>query len=378
MNHHATTSPAASNSDRLLTSVAYLSWLAVLLERFAVRGPTPRFALFAVLMLAQLVAMWAYMRHEREDPWSPWALALLAPAVMLTGNGGGATAIVVIAAAQIAYSGEGRRQWWQLGMMNAVLLAGMLWLWPGREALFNFPVFLGFQCFAVLCMRYARRAQLAAEELRMVNASLLATRSLLEESARDQERLRLSRELHDIAGHKLTALKINLEVWRRAHPESAPEIDTAIVVSDELLRDIRGVVAQLRAHDGIDLERALRALAAQWPRPRVELELEADLRVPSLEQAEALLRIAQEAITNAARHGQASAVRLALSADADGLQLLVEDNGRGLPAHWRAGNGLRGMQERLAALGGSLDVNNREPQGLKLRAQLPAPAGGLT
>lgn len=362
--------------DRTLTLVAYLSWLAVFVERLFARGLTPRFALFAGLMLAMLAVMWWFMRSDGRPVLSTWLLALLAPAIMLAGTGGGSTAMVVIAAAQIGFTGEGRLQWAQLSLMNLVLLAGMVWLWPTRDALLNFPVFLGFQCFAVLCMRFAQRAQHAAEALRVVNASLLATRSLLEESARDQERLRLSRELHDIAGHKLTALKINLEVWRRAQVQSAPEIDTAIVVSDELLRDIRGVVAQLRAHDGIDLARALRALAAQWPRPKVELDLDAELRVPSLEQAEALLRIAQEGITNAARHGQASLVRLVLRGDGEGLQLVVEDNGRGLPAQWQAGNGLRGMQERVAALGGTLQVLPATPQGLRLQAALPSAAAG--
>lgn len=370
--------PVEPTEDRWLRTVAYLSWLAVFVERLFARGLTPRFALFTVLMLAMLGAMWWFMRTEGRPALAPWLLALLAPAVMLVGQGGGSTAMVVIAAAQIGFTGEGRLQWAQLGTMNAVLLAGMLWFWPTRDALLNFPVFLGFQCFAVLCMRFAQRAQLAAEALRVVNASLLATRSLLEESARDEERLRLSRELHDIAGHKLTALRINLEVWRRAQRQSAPEIDTAIVVSDELLRDIRGVVAQLRAHDGIDLARALRTLAAQWPRPRVELELDAELRVPSLAQAEALLRIAQEAITNAARHGQASSVQLSLRADEHGvLRLTVEDNGRGLPAQWQAGNGLRGMQERVAALGGHLELANRRSQGLRLEATLPPAAAVL-
>src|SRR3546814_21174463 len=73
-------------------------------------------------------------------------------------------------------------------------------------------------------MRYAAQAQAMSEELRAVNADLLATRELLAESARDNERLRLSRELHDIAGHKLTALKINLAALAREARDEAERV----------------------------------------------------------------------------------------------------------------------------------------------------------
>lgn len=361
------------NHDSRLDWIAYLTWTAVCIERFAVRGWSERMAWFGLFMLVFLWAMWRHMREGEHIQWPQWLLALSAPGVMVMGAGGGAAAMVVMAAAQLAYTGEGRRQWLQIGLMNLLLLAGMGWFWSWRDALANFPIFAGFQGFAVLCMRFARRSELAAETLRTVNASLLATRSLLEASARDQERLRLSRELHDIAGHKLTALRINLEVWRRAHPETASaEIDTAIAVSAELLRDIRGVVAQLRAHDGIDLAQSLRTLAAQWPRPQVQLELDPQLRIGSLAQAETLLRVAQEGITNAARHGQASKVRLRLNLSESGeLKLEIEDDGRGCPAQLQIGNGLRGMRERLDALGGTLDIGAASPHGMRLTASLP-------
>ena len=88
---------------------------------------------------------------------------------------------------------------------------------------------------------------------KQTNAHLLATRSLLEESARDHERLRLARELHDVAGHKLTALKLNLTALERSGDARRANLDQrASQLATELLDDIRGVVAQIRQHDGLD------------------------------------------------------------------------------------------------------------------------------
>ena len=71
-------------------------------------------------------------------------------------------------------------------------------------------LYAGFQSFAALCAHYARSAEAARDQLALVNADLLATRALLADSARDAERLRVARELHDVAGHKLTAMTLNL------------------------------------------------------------------------------------------------------------------------------------------------------------------------
>src|SRR3546814_6587710 len=103
-------------------------------------------------------------------------------------------------------------------------------------------------------MRYAAQAQAMSEELRAVNADLLATRELLAESARDNERLRLSRELHDIAGHKLTALKINLAALAREARDDDERVRLCARLADELLAEIRGVIEQMRTDDGIRSE----------------------------------------------------------------------------------------------------------------------------
>lgn len=141
-------------------------------------------------------------------------------------------------------------------------------------------------------------------------------------------------------------------------------------LADELLGDIRAVVGELRRHDGIDLGDALETLSRYVDMPRVHVVVAPDAKVGDLPSAEALLRCAQEALTNAVRHSGASDVWLRLERDGGRVRLNVSDNGRGeLPL--RFGNGLTGMRERLVALGGGLEVSGNPGGGLHLEARLP-------
>jgi signal transduction histidine kinase len=197
---------------------------------------------------------------------------------------------------------------------------------------------------------------------------------LLAETARDSERLRLSRELHDVAGHKLTALKLNLAALAR-DPRFATDEQVRLCsrLADELLADIRGVVMQMRQDEGLDLGAALQALATPFPRPSMHLQIEPQARVASLAQAEAVLRAVQEGLTNAVRHSQAHNLWVVLRRDGGNLRLDIRDDGRGA-GDLSAGNGLRGMRERLEGVGGGLDVSRTDTGGVHLQAWLPVAA----
>lgn len=243
------------------------------------------------------------------------------------------------------------------------------------RALFTVAVYASFQVFALLMAWYALRAERGNRELVQVNAHLLATRSLLEEGARDGERLRLSRELHDVAGHSLTALKLHLELAQRLpDPDQRRQrVEQALALAEGLLEDIRGVVGQLRRYDGIDLPAALAMLCAGFPGVEVELKVAADLRLGQVERAEALLRVVQEALTNAVRHGRARRIAVLVQRDGDRVRVRVADDGRGrLPL--QHGNGLTGMAERLASHGGTLQLAaSGAGTGLRLDADLLDP-----
>jgi signal transduction histidine kinase len=246
-----------------------------------------------------------------------------------------------------------------------------------REAGFRQPLLIviiygGFQAFAALTAHYARSVEVARDALVRVNADLLATRALLADSARDAERLRLARELHDVAGHKLTAMRLQL---RRLAADPAlrqrEEVLAAEQLSAELLGDLRNVVQSMRDDRGLDLATALQALASPFPRPRLRLHIDPQVRIVDPLMAEAVLRIAQEALTNAARHGDAEHVDITLAREDDQLRIDIEDDGR-RAERIREGNGIAGMRERLAALHGKLELGRGTRGGMHLIARLPA------
>jgi len=234
--------------------------------------------------------------------------------------------------------------------------------------------YLGFQAFALVTCNALMQVMEARDTAQQVNAELIATRKLLGEGVRAEERLRLSRELHDIAGHKLTALKMQLALLRRqAPPEQSVALGESEKLAGDLLTDIRGVVSALRQHEGVDLQKALAALDPGLPRPRVTFELDPDVRIADMRRADALLHCAQEGLTNALRHSGANVVRVALKRSSEGVTLTVEDDGGGNARGVQPGNGLRGLRERVEEVGGRLQIGDRRPSGLSLQALIPDP-----
>lgn len=363
-----------------LALASYLAWAAVWVSvtgRFGV--PDAGFGWPSELILWAFLGAWLTClmlespAHRWLGPVAAGLLALLSLALLWLGRSGSSPILLVLVASMLAVHLGQRSVWPALLALNLVFAGLLYWRWslPLVYLLPTVAAYGAFQVFAVLVLRYAEQARSMADQLQQTNAHLLATRALLSETARDQERLRLSRELHDVAGHKLTALKLNLRSLRR-RPELADvaELATAEDLSSELLDDLRAVARQLRSHDGIDLTEGIRELARPLPRPELVVELEPGLRIPKAEQAEVLLRVVQEGLTNIARHGQAEQAWLTLSRHNGELLLELADNG-----HWhestRPGNGLTGMRERLEALGGNLSLSRAGQGGLKLSARLP-------
>lgn len=272
--------------------------------------------------------------------------------------------------------------WPPRAFVAALLATNLVAWWILHDAGFRSPLmsvvlFACFQLFAVLTVHYARSAEASRDALALVNADLLATRALLADATRDAERLRMARELHDVAGHNLTALTLNLRALA-ADPALAPreELRTAQAAAARLMGDIRGVVHALRDARGLDIATALQALAAPLPRPRLQLAIADDVRIEDAVMAEALLRTVQEALTNAARHGSADTLHVQLRHQAGALQLAIHDDARAArnsaPLH--EGHGLTGMRERIAALGGHINIA-RSGGGLRIDATLPGTGG---
>lgn len=358
---------------------AYITWLAVLLElldtkpaRFLDGERTTALALM-VVFLVTFVAKGLFTPNRSH--WSDYpllaaeGLAVLALCVVWPRSVAPVLTIVFIADCAMLL-----RAPVLIGVgvaLNVALWSVVAMSWNMSKPSQFLLVYIGFQLFAALTAWYARRAEQTAKDLQQTNAHLLATRSLLEESARDHERLRLARELHDVAGHKLTALKLNLTALERSGDHGAqPSIKVASQLATELLDDIRGVVAQIRQHDGLDLRQALTQLIAPLPSPRIHLEVGEDARVDNVAQAETLLRVVQEALTNVVRHSHAANAWIALKRDGEVVRLSIRDDGRGI-VPLREGFGLEGMRERLASIGGVLAISQTSGGGVTLDISAP-------
>ncbi|MBS0571468.1 MAG: sensor histidine kinase [Proteobacteria bacterium] len=239
------------------------------------------------------------------------------------------------------------------------------------DALLQSGLYFGFSGFTFVTSLVARQQADSREEQRRLNSELRATRTLLTESSRIGERMRISRELHDLVGHHLTALSLNLEVASHLVSGNAKEhVRQAQSVAKLLLSDVREVVSQLREDDAIDLTEALKTLVEGVPGLVIHLQLPPRFSVDDPRRAQVLLRCAQEIITNALRH--ANARNLWLSFERDGAELAIhaQDDGRGAD-ELHHGNGLTGMRERLAQIGGRLNITTARNSGFALDAWLP-------
>jgi two-component system sensor histidine kinase UhpB len=180
-------------------------------------------------------------------------------------------------------------------------------------------------------------------------------------TAQEDERRRLARELHDEIGQSLTALMLDSA---RAANQAPPELTAELREIQESIRQLsdhlRDIVRGLRpeALDDLGLRSALLSLGAEFAQ-RSGLEVIRDIGrdLPALapEVELAVYRIAQESLTNAARHADASRVEISLSSD-DEMQLTVRDDGRGLRGR-SPGSGIEGMRERARLVRGRLEIN---------------------
>lgn len=208
----------------------------------------------------------------------------------------------------------------------------------------------------------------------------------------EQERRAIARELHDELGQSVTAIRsMALSIAQRMAALDAQSEQAARLIAEEssrLYAAMHGLIPRLAPMvlDTLGLAAALKDLVVRTHRshPGVQIDLQLDLAdaVLPADAALALYRAAQEGITNALRHGQASRLRLRLQASADPVTLDLTDNGVGLPAAAApsgaernpasAHYGLRWLAERAEGLGGKLSVCNTHPHGVQLRMSLPA------
>jgi signal transduction histidine kinase len=221
--------------------------------------------------------------------------------------------------------------------------------WSLRPALMLVPPYFGFQ---------------------LLGFATIASMGKLAAATREVERLRMSRDLHDALGHRLTALTLNLETaMRRTSNEEAREsIETARMLAHDLLGDVRDIVEGARG-DG-DITSGLERLIDSIPRPHVHLQVGSRLDIDDPQRRQVLLRTVQEIITNAARHSEAANLWIVIDREAGELRIRAHDDGRGAAGD-AAGFGLRGMRERVESSGGKLTTGSAPGRGFEVVASIP-------
>ncbi|MHC1652729.1 sensor histidine kinase [Stenotrophomonas maltophilia] len=319
------------------------------------------------------------LRSDSHTSWLDRGLLLLltisALGVSFLSGSGLGSILMMVAAGVIPWMLSVRLGvlWLLVSQLAVAPVYYMLLRFPLFEAVMQSLLYGGFSMFIFVTSLVARQQTEARDEQRRLNSELRATRALLAESARVNERTRISRELHDLLGHQLTALTLNLEVaGHLAEGQALDHVKRSHALAKLLLGNVREVVSQLRETGAIDLAAALRPLTENVPSLDIQLEIDDPLNVEDPQRAHVLLRCTQEIITNTVRHAGARHLWIKVYREApDRVVVEARDDGAGAEMV-NVGNGLRGMRERLQQCGGQLQIETRPGEGFRVRATVPA------
>ncbi|GAA1715059.1 sensor histidine kinase [Propioniferax innocua] len=289
------------------------------------------------------------------------------------------------------------RLWRVVGIVATALVVAVAQTGGPRSEIFTFPIYVAFATITLVVAlimagldaereRLMRRLEQANSDLRVEQERNVELTDQLIEQAREagvaDERKRVSREIHDTVAQDLVAIIAQLDAV--ADETDDAERDRRLALVDATARDALGearrAVSALASPrlDASDLPLALDDLFGEW---RAANELEGVFSVTgdpvTTPHDEHLVRMAQEALANVAKHAHARTVRLHLDYAADGVSLQVTDDGCGFDARQldsprpASGYGLPGLRDRLAAVGGRLDIDSEKGWGTSVTASVP-------
>ena len=196
-------------------------------------------------------------------------------------------------------------------------------------------------------------------------------------AAQEAERVGIARDLHDEVGQVLTGVLLHLDSIAERAPSHRDEIDDAKQSVRRALDEVRRISSELRPEmlEHLGLVSALTELTTTFSRVSgIRVERQFDKSLPKLEPGAelAVYRIAQESLTNVARHAQATRVTVTLEQGFDSVVLRVVDDGRGFAKNPEGHGGLHSMRERALLIGAALAINEASPNGVEVRLEVPA------
>jgi len=299
---------------------------------------------------------WGYWLRGHKVLWVIGGFVLLG-SLLSPGNPAGSV-LFVYAASFIGKAFAPPRAWWHLGGLLALI---------GIEA-GAFHYSMGCWISAIVFSALVGSVIIQQYHRRRLTDQLLRAQEEIEHLARVAERERIGRDLHDLLGHTLSVIVLKAELASRlfaADPERArKEIQDVEAISRDALGQVRAAV---RGYRLAGIEGELRS--ARTALEAAGIQLEASVEPPGLTAArETVVALAlREAVTNVVRHAQATACRIALRQSGGYCELEVADDGRG--GAMMEGSGLRGMRERVEAIGGAVESDGSK--GARLRVRVP-------
>jgi signal transduction histidine kinase len=258
--------------------------------------------------------------------------------------------------------------------LTLYLVYGLHWDFVGIGV--TAMLFWTFNLFALVMVNTTIKAEESREKVEMINLELISTQQLLGQAAEQAERVRIARNIHDLLGHHLTALTINLQVAGRqlekldvgsSDKSSKKAIQDSIEqchsLSKLLLSDVREAVSDIRMKSNLNIKQAIIAMTERLPNINVSLDYPSDITITSVNTADVLTRCIQESMTNALRHSHAKNMHIAFLQTGGLLTLSIEaalskqqkiSKTSEIKPNFILGNGLKGMQERLKQIKGSV------------------------
>jgi two-component system sensor histidine kinase DesK len=365
------------------TGFALLPWLLMGMGAFSniFQGKTPNPVIGSIGLLA-FNSLYIYVTfrsfHKQRREETSTRVALLLMFLLTTGLavGYGGNWLMFFPLLGLATGAVVRGPWLgRTGILLAVYAAAVSAFRDGSDA-----VNIGYGTFLSTMVTAAILS--LSEAVR----ELQAAREKLAHQAVEKERLRFSRDLHDLLGHTLSVIVVKSEAARRLAPRNLDAALTQIAdiesVGRQALTEIREAVTGYREGSlATELDRARSALSAAAVEPVLVRS-----GAPLAPQTEALLGwVVREAVTNVVRHAGATRCEITVQSTPERVSLTIADNGEGVPSAPSApslqslpgigGTGLKGLTERLAAAGGSLRAGPSPRGGFTVTAELPVEAG---
>ncbi|GAA1763045.1 sensor histidine kinase [Pseudarthrobacter sulfonivorans] len=335
---------------------------------------------FALLLLGP-----ASLTLRRRAPLVMLPVALAAAAVYLALGYAWGPVVLSFAVALVLTASAGQRilAWTVVGLgAGAVTLGAVL---SGDEASL-LRAFAGAAWLAILVL-FGEGIRLRSERV----AERHRQREAAEQAARDEYRLGLARDIHDVVAHSLSLINVRasvaLHLGEKDPGQFRPALETIKAASKESLAEVRQLLGVLR--EDVPLSPTQRPTISRMPAladnarragPDVRLDIDPAAEEAPPQLQEAAYRIVQEALTNVVRHSGAVTAAVVIRLGEGELSVTIDDDGAGA-AGVPEGNGITGMRERAAALGGRLELGRLEAgraagAGWRVRAVFPLPAGG--